>query len=100
MIEVNKIMLQFHLQQSIERLRQFQMNGGPPQQSFEETIHRVSCCALSTSLTLKSQPQRLITSARSFQLKVQEALRKKEKFQREHEEVKFDYGIQQQHSNL
>uniref|UniRef100_A0A182MMB5 Uncharacterized protein n=1 Tax=Anopheles culicifacies TaxID=139723 RepID=A0A182MMB5_9DIPT len=43
-----------------ERLRHFQMNGGGPQPSFEETIQR---------------------------LKIQEALRKKEKFQREHEEV-------------
>ncbi|XP_034114079.1 uncharacterized protein LOC117574355 isoform X5 [Drosophila albomicans] len=49
-----------------DRLRHFQMiNGGAgvPQQSFEETIHR---------------------------LKVQEAMRKKEKFQREHEEILRD----------
>ncbi|XP_052865328.1 uncharacterized protein LOC128271740 [Anopheles cruzii] len=46
-----------------ERLRQFQMNGGGPQPSFEETIQR---------------------------LKIQEALRKKEKFQREHEEILRD----------
>ncbi|XP_050083420.1 uncharacterized protein LOC126570018 isoform X1 [Anopheles aquasalis] len=48
-----------------ERLRQFQMNGGNggPQPSFEETIQR---------------------------LKIQEALRKKEKFQREHEEILRD----------
>ncbi|CAD7084222.1 unnamed protein product [Hermetia illucens] len=45
-----------------ERLRHFQMNGGP-QQSFEETIQR---------------------------LKVQEAMRKKERFQREHEEILRD----------
>ncbi|XP_055526200.1 uncharacterized protein LOC129718959 [Wyeomyia smithii] len=46
-----------------ERLRHFQMNGGGPQPSFEETIQR---------------------------LKIQEALRKKEKFQREHEEILRD----------
>ncbi|XP_044569965.1 uncharacterized protein LOC6500852 [Drosophila ananassae] len=47
-----------------DRLRHFQMiNGGGQQQSFEETIHR---------------------------LKVQEAMRKKEKFQREHEEILRD----------
>ncbi|XP_017847608.1 uncharacterized protein LOC108603365 isoform X3 [Drosophila busckii] len=49
-----------------DRLRHFQMiNGGAggQQQSFEETIHR---------------------------LKVQEAMRKKEKFQREHEEILRD----------
>ncbi|XP_055716043.1 uncharacterized protein LOC129809922 isoform X2 [Phlebotomus papatasi] len=47
------------INERIERLRHFQANGGP-QNSFEETIHR---------------------------LKVQEALRKREKFQREHEEI-------------
>ncbi|XP_070136767.1 uncharacterized protein SKIP isoform X3 [Drosophila bipectinata] len=47
-----------------DRLRHFQMiNGGGQQHSFEETIHR---------------------------LKVQEAMRKKEKFQREHEEILRD----------
>ncbi|XP_055617392.1 uncharacterized protein LOC129762854 [Toxorhynchites rutilus septentrionalis] len=46
-----------------ERLRHFQMNGGGPQPSFEETIQR---------------------------LKIQDALRKKEKFQREHEEILRD----------
>ncbi|CAG9807628.1 unnamed protein product [Chironomus riparius] len=58
------------IKQTHERLRHFQMNGGP-QPSFEETIHR---------------------------LKVQEALRKKEKFQREHEEILRDIrqGLMQQ----
>ncbi|XP_055921333.1 uncharacterized protein LOC129952626 [Eupeodes corollae] len=46
-----------------ERLRHFQTMNGGPHQSFEETIHR---------------------------LKVQEAMRKKEKFQREHEEILRD----------
>ncbi|KAM7363825.1 shal K[+] channel interacting protein [Cochliomyia hominivorax] len=46
-----------------ERLRHFQTLNGGHQHSFEETIHR---------------------------LKVQEAMRKKEKFQREHEEILRD----------
>ncbi|XP_011194625.3 uncharacterized protein LOC105219960 isoform X2 [Zeugodacus cucurbitae] len=46
-----------------ERLRHFQTMNGGQHQSFEETIHR---------------------------LKVQEAMRKKEKFQREHEEILRD----------
>lgn len=37
----NEYIIDFLLQTATERLRQFQMNGGP-QHSFEETIHRVS----------------------------------------------------------
>lgn len=59
------------------------MNGGP-QQSFEETIHRVSSLSLSHSTRVCINfPFHILL----MQLKVQEAMRKKEKFQREHEEV-------------
>lgn len=71
-------------QQTHERLRHFQMNGGP-QQSFEETIHRVSSLSLSLSHSTFSSFHIFL-----MQLKVQEAMRKKEKFQREHEEVSHD----------
>ena len=57
------------------------MNG--PQPSFEETIHRVRHIEF-------SEAQSICNSINFFflpKLKVQEALRKKEKFQREHEEV-------------
>lgn len=56
------------------------MNG--PQPSFEETIHRVRR-DLNTNRTESINFFLLFVK-----LKVQEALRKKEKFQREHEEVK------------
>lgn len=95
-----------NLQTTTERLRQFQMNGGP-QHSFEETIHRVSRMQPNQKLssppyiewrhTCKSNhfPFSIVFRASSNewtknqQLKVQEAIRKKEKFQREHEEVRY-----------
>lgn len=75
-------------QQTHERLRHFQMNGGP-QQSFEETIHRVSFTFTLLAPSCAIKFKFLWFFFLLLQLKVQEAMRKKEKFQREHEEVRF-----------
>lgn len=66
------------------------MNGGPQQPSFEETIHRVSFSysAWLRNISLINSDSLSLALLFSLQLKVQEALRKKEKFQREHEEVR------------